>query len=159
MKLARSVSIALALLAVLAAVLVGVSARNYIQAMGAIREFRLALSDLELRNEGSPQVQVVFRVVNDSPIDIELDSFLFGLYLDGQFVGSNYEPFSQGTVASFGEVILAFDIPIESNYHQYLEAAREKDSYPWSVSGRYKLTLLDWEKVIWLDIRSRWSGT
>lgn len=158
MKRVVIVTTVLAVLAMVSAVAIALSAQEYTRSMSAIRSFHLELSNLELRTEGSPEVQVAFRVTNDSPVNFDLEEFRFSLDLNGQFVGSNYVPYSKGTLESFGETTMDFVIPIQPQYQRYLEQAQESDSYAWFVSGRYKLVLPIREKEIWLDTKSRWDG-
>jgi hypothetical protein len=158
MKRVLVVTMVLAVLAIVSGASIAVSTQEYTRAMSAIRSFHLELSDLELRAEGSPEVLVAFRVANDSPVNFELDEFRFSLDLNGQFVGSNYVPYSKGILESFEEATMDFVIPIQPQYQQYLEEAQEKDSFSWFVNGRYKLVLPIREKAIWLDIKSRWDG-
>jgi len=158
MKRVLVVTTVLAVLAIVSAVSIALSAQEYTRAMSAIRSFHLELSDLELRTEGSPEVQVAFRVANNSPVNFNLEEFRFSLDLNGQFVGSNYVPYTMGILESFEETTMDFLIPIQPQYQQYLEQARESNSFSWFVSGRYKLVLPIREKAIWLDTKSRWDG-
>ena len=96
--------------------------------------------------------------MNGSPVNLDLDAFRFSLYLNEQFMGSNYEPFPLRTVAGHQEQILGFVISIDPFYRQFLDQAAENDEYAWSIKGRYKILLPFKEKAIWLDLQSRWNG-
>ena len=126
--------------------------------MGAARSVQFELSSLELRDEDNPEVLIAFQARNGSPLKVELENLDFSLYLNGQFIGSNYTPFTKRTLDGFEEATMNFVIPIRPFFFQYVEQARQKEDFSWSVNGRAKLLLPPKEKGIWLDIREHWSG-
>ncbi len=159
MKRVLVITSLLAILAAISSVSIVQTAADYNRAMDVVRAFRLELSDLDLVDEGEPEVQVGFRVVNGSPVNLDLDAFRFSLYLGEQFMGSNYEPFVLRTVAGGQEETMAFIIPVGPSYLQFLDQAEDSDGYAWSVKGRYKIVLPFKEKAIWLDLQSRWNDS
>ena len=86
------ITIVLAILALLSAVSIGLTATNHKEGMGAAKSLRLELSNLELLEEDEPKVVITFHLENQSPLRMRLETLHFSLYLNRNFVGSNYEP-------------------------------------------------------------------
>lgn len=152
-------TVVLAFLAALSAVSIFVTAGTYTQAMAVVRALRLEVTGVEVADRGDPEVQVSFSLTNDAPVTIALDSFRFSLYLNEQFIGSNYEAFPKRELISKEEASLEFAIPIQSYYQKLLDQAEKNDLFSWSVKGRYRLILPFGEKTIWLNIEGGWSGS
>jgi hypothetical protein len=153
-----AVSILLAILALVSAISIGLTATNYLEGMGAAGDLRFELSDLELKEGDAPEVVITFHLENQSPLEIELEKFHFSLYLNGEFVGSNYEPFTAKILTGLEEVVMRFRIPLQPFYIQHVERAREEKDFSWFLTGRAKLVLPFREDVVWLNLRESWSG-
>ena len=84
------VPILLAILALVSAVSIGLTAANYSEGMGAAGSLSLELHDLQLKGGDEPEVAITFHLENHALLNIELERFNFSVYLNGEFVGSNY---------------------------------------------------------------------
>ena len=158
MNLAGKVTIALAIIAALSAGSIAFSAVNYMRGMNAISDVRLNLSNLKLIEEGESEIHIAFHMKNTSPINVRLETFHFSLYLNGQFVGSNYEPFTEIVLAGLEDITMDFIIPIQPFYQQFISQAHQTDGFSWSARGRAKLLLPFRDRVIWMNINEPWSG-
>jgi hypothetical protein len=158
MKLVDKVAIVLAVLAVFSAAPIALSTINYIRNINDIKSVQLELSSLELRDEGNPEVLITFHLKNGSPMNMTLEYFRFGLYLNGEFMGSTYVPFTERSLAGFEETTMHFVVLIRPFYLRRIEQARQKEDFSWSVRGRAKLQSPFWEKGIWLNVSEHWSG-
>ena len=159
MKFTGTVAIiALAILALLSAVSIALTATNYKEGMGAAKSLRLELSNLELLEEDEPKVVITFHLENQSPLSMRLETMHFSLYLNRNFVGSNYEPFTAKTLRGFEETAMRFVIPLRPFYLQHVQQAREEENFSWFLSGMAKLVLPFNEDVVWLDLRESLSG-
>lgn len=150
-------TVLLAILALFSATSIVLIATNYREGMSAASNLRFELNDLELK-EAEPEVAITFRLENASPLSMRLEQVHFSLYLNGDFVGSNYEPFSSRDVSGFEETELHFRIPLQPFYLQYVKQAREQERFSWSLRGNAKLILPFREDVVWLDLNESWSG-
>ena len=159
MKLAGTVvPILLVILALVSAVSIGLTTTSYLEGMGAAGSLSLELSDLQLKEGDEPEVAITFHLENHSLLNIELERFNFSVYLSGEFVGSNYEPFTAKTLEGLEKVVMRFRIPLKPFYIQYVERAQQENRFSWSISGRVKLVLPFREDVVWLNLRESWSG-
>ena len=157
---ARSIGIALRILALLSVGALALTAVSYVQGTKAVGGLRFQVSALELHDEEDPEVLVTLQLQNGSPTDaIEVDVLDFSLYLNDNFVGSNYAPFSGITVRESEQTAMDFVIPIRPFYHQHIEQARQSESFAWSLRGQAKLVLpSSKDKEFWIAIRDQWSG-
>ena len=158
MRLVNKVTIVLAILAAFSAGSIASSAMNYMQGMSATRNVQLELSSLELRDDGNPEVFITFHLENRSPINMKVKTFHFGLYLNENFIGSNYAPFAERNLAGFEETRMDFVIPVRPVFLQYIKRARQEEGFSWFVRGKAKLLLPFKGKEFWLNVREHWSG-
>lgn len=89
----RSASILLLLMALAAVVALGTDVSNYIRSVKSAYGLSLAISDILVIDDDNPRAIVHFKVQNDTLLDIELERYLFELYLDGEWVGSSYSSY------------------------------------------------------------------
>ncbi len=149
----------LVILAVFSAGSIVLSATNYIRGASAAGNVQLKLSSLTLLYEENAEVLVTFHLKNGSPISIKLDELHFSLYLNKHFVGTNADTLTKRTIGGFGETTINFAIPIRPFFLQYIDQAREEETFSWSVDGSAKLLLPFKEREIWLNVTERWSGS
>ena len=159
MKLADRVTALLGVLALLSVTAMVLTAGDYLRGTEAARDFVIEVSNLELTEEPSPEISVALRIQNRSPLTVELDRVHFSIYLNRNFVASNYGGFEKVTLAGLEEQTLDFDIPLQPFYLRYIEEAREQEEFSWVIRGRGKLILVFRESEIWLNISGRWKGT
>jgi LEA14-like dessication related protein len=156
-KVARWVTAILAVGAALSAGSVVLTFKNYVEGTRAARSVHVELASVEVKETGSPEVLVVFRLKNDSSVGVTVDALHFNLYINGQYVGTG-GPSEQRALSGFEETALDLEIPTRPSFQQYIDQAREKEEFSWSVKGRYKLVLPYKDRVIWLDLVGYWSG-
>ena len=156
MSLAGKVTAALAILAVFSAVSITLTAISYAQGVRTARGVQLELSNLELRDEGNPQVLMAFHIKNGSGTNIGLEACHLDLYLNGHFIGRKYAALSKTILGGFEETTIDFVIPISAHYLPFVELARQKEGFSWFVRGRAKLLLPFGEQEIWLYVREHW---
>lgn len=156
----KVITIALIILAVLSTGSIALSTKNYLQGISAARGVRLELSNLELRREDNSEVRITLHLDNRSSVNVQLDSFRFKLYLNGNFLGSNYYPLTERLfLDGFEETSVDFVVPLRPFYLQYIEQAGQKEDFSWLVRGEVRLLLLPFnENEIWLNIKEHWSG-
>lgn len=150
--------ILLAILALLSAVSIAMTTTNYEEGIGAVGNLRFELSDLVLTEEDEPTVAISFYIENISPLAMRLESMHFSIFLNGEFMGSNYEPFTERALDGLEETTLHFRIPLQPFYLQYVKKAREEEKFSWSLRGSAKLVLPFRENVVMLTLRESWSG-
>jgi hypothetical protein len=156
MKLADQITGLLAILALVAVGLTVWGIMNYQEGMNAVQSFQLDLTEVQL-SENDEEVRLAFRAANQAPIDITMSYFHFSLYLNGNFMGSNYTPFTGQELASFQEEQLEFIIPLRPFYAQYIEQARANDSFSWSIRGGTRVYLPPYDHEVNLNVRQSWS--
>ncbi len=61
-----------------------------------------------------------------SKLDIKLDILNFSLYLNGNFMGSNYDPFAQTTAKAFKVTAIDFVVPLQPSHLQHIKWARQQ---------------------------------
>jgi hypothetical protein len=154
------VAITLVIVAVLSAGSIALSTRNYLEGISAASKVRLGLSDLELRDEDGSEVLVTFHLENGSPIDVQLEFFYLRLYLNDNFMASQYYPSADRlSLAGFEEMTVDFVVPLRPFYLQYIEQARQREDFSWLVRGEVRLLLSPFhESEVWLGIEEHWSG-
>lgn len=156
-KPADTIAIVFAVLAVLSAGLVALTASRYLRGMSAASGFRVCLSNLQLTEESGTEAVVTFRLKNASSISVRLEDFHFSLYLNGSFVGSCPGVFAERRLGGFEEAEMDVIVGVLPFYARYIEQARQKDRFAWSVRGEAKLVLPFGGEVIWLSVREHWS--
>lgn len=157
----KAITIILIVAAVFSAGSIVLSAANYLQGISAVRNVTLELSNLEIWEEDdNSQVRITLYCDNESPINVQLDSFRLTMYLNGNFLGSNIYPLSERLFLNgFEETSKVFSIPLRPYYLQYINQARQKGEFSWLLSGEVRLRLLPFgESEMWLNIQERWSG-
>jgi LEA14-like dessication related protein len=158
MKPIDKIVIALAVLASFSAGSIALTAKNYVQGMRAARSVQVALSSLELHHQDTAEVLIRFHVKNESPFDIKLEAFTLNLYLNEDFIGSNYDPFTERNLNGFEETTIDFLIRVQPSYVPHITQAQQEESFSWSLRGRVKLLLPFRDKEVSLPISERWRG-
>ena len=148
----------LAILALLSAGSIALSAANYIQGASAAGNVQLKLSSLRLLDEENAEVLIAFYLKNGSSLSVRLDEFHFSLYLNKHFMGTNTATLTKRTIGGFEETTMDFVIPIRPFFLQYIEQARKEEVFLWSVDGSAKVLLPFKEREIWLNVTEHWSG-
>jgi len=108
-KRVQSVAYILLLLMGLAAIVtLQIDVSNYLSSVRGVRELRLNIVDLKIVDDDNPRALIRFSVLNQSPLEIELESYHFTLYLEGKFIGgSQYQYRGTNPDANPGEHIKA----------------------------------------------------
>lgn len=159
-KLATRLAVAFfVVLVFLSAGSIAITAVNYRKAISAVNNVILELDRLELRTDGDPEIQITIRLANRSPLAIRLKDLHFGVYLNGDFLGSNYDSFAERTLNSSEETDLEFVIPLRPFYQGLIERAQQEEQFEWSLRGRASLQLPFGPHEYALQIREGWSGT
>jgi LEA14-like dessication related protein len=156
-KTARWVTAILVVVAALSVGSIALTFKNYAEGTRAAQSVHLELASVELKETGSPEVLVVFRLKNESSVGVRVDALHFNLYINGEYVGTS-GPFEQRALSGFEETALDLVIPTRPSFQQYIDQAREKEDFSWSVRGRYKLVLPYKDRAIWLDLVGYRSG-
>jgi hypothetical protein len=154
------VTVILVIVAVLSAGSIAISMRNYLQGISVVSDVRLGLSNLELRDEDGSEVLVTFHLENDSPVDVQLQFYYLRLYLNDNFMASQYYSSAERlSLAGFEETTVDFVVPLRSFYLQYVEQARQSEDFSWLVRGEVRLLLSSFhESEVGLGIEEHWSG-
>jgi len=158
MNLNNLLTAALAALALLSAGSIVLTTENCAQGVGAVLSVQLELSNLELREEGDPEVLVTFRLKNGSAVNVELETFDVYLHIDGHYIGTSYTPFAKRSVDGFEETTMDFVVPISPARAPFFEEARQKEDFSWFVRGKAKLLLPSFKQETWLYVREQWTG-
>ncbi|NLE76670.1 MAG: hypothetical protein GX605_07955 [Chloroflexi bacterium] len=148
----------LGLLALLSVVSIGVTVANYIEGTQAASHIRLRLSDLRVHEGTAPQMTVTYEVSNNSALQFRLQDLHFSIYLNGNFMGSNYTPFYELVLGPNQTETMEFVIPLRPFYLQHLERARAEDKFSWYARGRFRLLLPYRDRELWLNIREYKEG-
>jgi LEA14-like dessication related protein len=154
----KLVDIITGILAILALVSVGLGAWslvNYQEGMEAIQSFQLDLTEVQLTADDD-EIQTTFRLSNNVPLDLVLSYFHFSLYLNGNFMGSNYTPLTDQALAGSAEEVVTFVIPLRPFYEQYIAEARAGEGFAWSIRGFVRLYLPRYEHEVTLNVREQW---
>ena len=149
----------LVVLVLLSTISIFITASNYRKGIDAARAVVLDLSQLELRMGDEPEIHITFRLSNGSPLDIRLENVHFSAYLNGTFMGSNYEVFAAQSLEGSEETDLNFVIPLSAFYLQHVEQAQQKEKFEWFLRGEADLRLPYGTRKFLLRIREPWSGT
>lgn len=158
-KLVESVAATLlVVLVVLSAGSIVITGMNYSEGTDAARKVKLELHDLQLRTGSKPEIEIVLRVSNGSSLDIKLEDLHFGVYLNGDFMGSNYDAFAGKVVAGSKKADLNFVIPLRPFYVQHIEQAQQQEEFEWFLRGQAHLYLPFNAHRLSLAIREGWTG-
>jgi hypothetical protein len=155
--IAKIAATTLVIVTLLSAVAIVITARNYRQGISAVRNVYLEISELALTTGDDPEIQVSFDLRNESPLDVKLRGIHFNIYLNGNFMGSNYAPLTERMLDGFEVAKLDFFIPVRPFYLQHIEQAEQRGEFKWFLRGRVDLELLENGHQFWLNIREQWS--
>ena len=160
MKVVNRVAAAfLVVLVIFSAGSIYITARNYQSGTNAAANVELALHRLEYQNDGTPKIRITFRLNNTSPLGIQIEDVHFSTYLNGHFMGSNYDAFAERTLGGSEEVLLDFVIALRPFYLQHIEEARQEGEFEWFLRGQANLRLPFDQHKFALHIREAWSGS
>ena len=146
-------------LAVLSVLAMVVTAGGYVQGTRTASNFVTELTGLALVDDTVPELSLTIRIENDSPLPVELEMMHFSIYLNGNFVASNYADFEKMSLDGFEEETMTFNIRLQPFYTRYIREAQEGAGFSWSIRGRAKLILPFRENEVWLNIAHRWVGS
>jgi hypothetical protein len=145
-------------LAIVSAALTVVTLYNYVEGLTAARQVALELSSLEATTAGpSPNVQVTFDLTNSSAMEMKVQEIHFSLYLNGEFIGSNYTPFDDALLQPYEQTQLTTVIPLRPLFLQRVEQGTEREMQNWFLRGTFRLYLPYREKDLWVNVRESWS--
>jgi hypothetical protein len=89
-RLKRFACATLFLMAFAAAFALRTDVYNYIASFKSLRGLNLDITDLKVVDDENPRALIRYEVKNKSPLDIEIESYWFDLYLDGETIGRSY---------------------------------------------------------------------
>jgi LEA14-like dessication related protein len=148
-----------AALAILALIAVGLSVWslvNYQEGVETLQSFQLDLTEVQISPDDT-EVRVALRLENDAPLDLLINHVHFSLYLNGNFMGSNYTPWVERELKGFQGEQVELIIPLRPFYMQYVEDARAGEGFAWSIRGFARIYLPRYDHEVNLNVRETWS--
>lgn len=131
-------------------------ASNYISSITSIQSLDLQLTDVRPTDDGSARLLLHFKLRNRSPLPIQLNSYFFNVFLDGERIGGSNSAFLgndpgvdqslysrsstiEQTLPPHGQVELAF--PLFVYDLERIMAARTRHAAPpsWTVEAGIRL--------------------
>jgi hypothetical protein len=143
--------LAVALLALVGCVLV---ATNYVQGMRSVRDLGFSIEGIEVANV--QEATVALHVTNGSSLDLRLEELNLVLYLNGQYVGSYYEPFKPLRLARAEERSLPLVIGLQPVARPVIDAAQKRAEFAWLARGSVRVILPFREKTLLVSVREPW---
>lgn len=145
------------ILAVASLVGIALTTGSYIQGMRSARGLRLMLSEVRI-DDPANRFTVVMHLQNRATVPLRLDDINLSFYVNGQYVGSNYQRFVARTVQPGEEPVLDFTVPLQPFYRQRLYEARATGRLSWEARGVARLLLPYRDRTLLVSIREQWSG-
>ena len=63
---------------------------NYLSSVRSVRGLRLNIVDLKVVDDDNPRALIRFNVLNQSPLEIELENYHFDLFFEGTLIGGSH---------------------------------------------------------------------
>ena len=171
-RLAHIVLLLMALLALFALI---TDTSNYIRSVKSVRGLSLDITNLQVIDDDNPRARIRFRVRNDSPLKIEVESYAFELYLNEERVGSSYstylgtdpnidpKAYRQTThvnqiLAPGSSLDLEFTLYVYSVQMESVRNAQRSGSMSWRASASFSAILPYAHKENVIKLLARFEG-
>ena len=146
----------LLILTLLAIISITITVVDFDRGMASMRALDLELTGVTVKSENPPDIEVTMQLQNTSSQSMTIDRVHFGLYLNGDFMGSNYEGWEPLTATGGMDQEVVFRIELRDFYQSRLDRARESGEYGWSIQGETVVLLPYRDKRISMRIAQSW---